>query len=161
MLKKSDKRIILSFDIKPKKYPSKLTHLTFCDNFNQSVDNLPDSLTHLTIGNCLISNFLKINKIQKMSIKNLKIFFEKLNECGGIGGTYEYNENSCDYFMFGGGDCWKGFIILLSNIDHFFDDQKMPNKLIEFSYKNKLHKSKYTNEPIGGGVSGEIFFITN
>jgi hypothetical protein len=45
------KELYYPFDIKPTKYPSNLTHLTFCDNFNQPIDNLPNSITHLTLGN--------------------------------------------------------------------------------------------------------------
>jgi hypothetical protein len=32
--------------------PSSLTHLTFGDWFNQAVDNLPGPLTHITFGVC-------------------------------------------------------------------------------------------------------------
>jgi hypothetical protein len=41
------KELYYPFNIKPKKYPSNLTHLTFGKKFNQSIDNLPNSLTHL------------------------------------------------------------------------------------------------------------------
>ena len=43
------KKLCYSLNVKPKKYPSNLTHLIFGEYFNQEVNNLPKSLTHLTI----------------------------------------------------------------------------------------------------------------
>ena len=45
-----------------------ITHLTFGDNFNQEVDNLPQGLTHLTFGN----SFNQICNIPS-SIKYIKL----------------------------------------------------------------------------------------
>ena len=45
------KELRYPLSVKPKKYPSGLTHLTFCNNYNQSINKLPYTLTHLTFGN--------------------------------------------------------------------------------------------------------------
>ncbi len=35
--------------------PNSITHLTLGWNFNQSINNLPNKITHLTLGDCLIN----------------------------------------------------------------------------------------------------------
>jgi hypothetical protein len=45
------KELYYPFYIKPKKYPSNLTHLKYCDNFNQPIDNLPNSLKKIVFNN--------------------------------------------------------------------------------------------------------------
>ena len=48
--------------------PNSLTHLTFGYNFNQEVNNLPNSLTHLTLGgsfNQKVNNLPKVKYIRE------------------------------------------------------------------------------------------------
>ncbi len=42
--------IVSNFNQSIDNLPSSITHLTFSHNFNQLVDNLPSSITHLTFG---------------------------------------------------------------------------------------------------------------
>ena len=52
-------KLYYPFNIRPNKYPSKLTYLRFGDYFNQLVDNLPSLITHLIFGdyfNQLVDN---------------------------------------------------------------------------------------------------------
>lgn len=57
------------FNVKPKKWPSKLTHLILGNNFNQSLDNLPKTLEKLEIGNELSKNYFVINNLPETIIE--------------------------------------------------------------------------------------------
>jgi hypothetical protein len=68
------KELYYPFNIKPKKYPSNLTHLTLGHNFNQSIDNLPNLITHLTLGYNFNQPIDKLpNSITQLNLGNLSI----------------------------------------------------------------------------------------
>ena len=55
-------KLYYPFDVKPRKYPKNLTHLTFYCLFNQSIDNLPNSIRNLELSysfNQFINRFPK------------------------------------------------------------------------------------------------------
>ena len=58
------------FNIKPNKYPSKLTHLTLGEEFNQPIDNLPNNI-----------EILKLGKNFNQSIDKLPTSITYLNYC--------------------------------------------------------------------------------
>ncbi len=43
-------KLYYPFNIKPKSYPETLKYLSFGDNFNHTINNLPNSITNLTFG---------------------------------------------------------------------------------------------------------------
>jgi hypothetical protein len=56
-----------------KKYPKKLTHLTFGRSFNQSVDNLPESLIYIKFGYCFEQSISKL----PLCVKYLKLYYNE------------------------------------------------------------------------------------
>ena len=50
------------FDQNVDKLPKSITHLTFGNVFNQNVDRLPNSITHLTFGGYFNQNIDKLPK---------------------------------------------------------------------------------------------------
>ncbi len=63
------------FNQKVDKLPNTITHLTFNDCFNQKVDNLPNTITHLTLGKLFNQriNKLLISRITHLEINNENI----------------------------------------------------------------------------------------
>ena len=72
----------------PTKYPKNLTHLTFCCKFNQSIDDISDSITHLKLAGLFNQPINKLPKslthlfIGSDFSKSLNVIFNKNLTCG-------------------------------------------------------------------------------
>jgi len=84
------KELYYPFNIKPKKYPSNLTHLKFGNNFINPIDNLPNSLTHLTLG-------YRFNN----PIDNLPSSITHLKICGNFNNPIDNLPNSLTHLKLG------------------------------------------------------------
>ena len=119
------KKLYYEFNIRPNKYPSKLTHLTFGDSFNKSVDNLPNLLTHLTFGK-------SFNK----SVDNLPNSLTHLTFGKSFNQTVDNLPNSITYLKFGSDGKWGGSCF-------YYPLDNLPNsiKCLEFSKNSKFNKT--------------------